>query len=336
MVVLKSLRSAARWTRVGVLAIVVALIGALAVSSGGWLLVGHILVLTLLWASVAAAWNLLGGLAGQVSLGQSAFFGIGAYTSTLIYLDAGISPWFGMIVAAVLGSVAAVIIGLPTFRLRGPYFSLGTLAFAIIAQNVAVQLRDITRGSIGIPIPFREGLANLTFLGKEPYIIFGLGLLTLVTGLSFAISRSRLGFQLSAIRDDEDAAQSLGIHTSLTKLKVAAISGALTSVAGTLYAQYVLFVVPSSVFSVDVSIQAIVLSVVGGTGTVFGPLLGAITIVPIGQVILNRFLGSFPGLNTILTGTILVAVVFLAPGGLAEVLGRRRGRREESALEEGE
>ncbi len=308
-----------------VLALAGVAIAIVAVGTGGWQLLGHLAVLTLLWASVATSWNLLGGLAGQVSLGQAAFFGLGAYTSTLLYVNLGVSPWIGLPVAAIVAASAAVIIGVPTFRLRGPYFSLATLAFALIVQNLAVQLRELTKGSIGIPIPFHEGLGNFTFLDKPPYVLAALALFGACVVLTTLIARSRLGYQLAAIRDDEDAAQSLGIHTSRTKLKVAALSGALTGVAGTLYAQYVLFIVPESVFSVDISIQAIVLSVVGGTGAILGPLIGAVTVVPIGQVILNRFLGQHPGLNTLLSGVVLVTVVMFAPGGLWELV-RRTGR----------
>jgi branched-chain amino acid transport system permease protein len=283
---------------------------------------GHIVIMSFLWAGLSAAWNLVGGMAGQISLGNAAFFGIGAYASSILYVDHGISPWIGMLVGAFLGAVAAVIVGIPTFRLRGTYFSLGTFAMSVTVLLLTNQWRDLTRGGSGIPIPFRPGLANISFLQKQPYVLIALVMMVATVAITIAIKRSKLGYQLAAIRGDEDAAESIGVNAMAAKLKAAVAMGAITAAFGTLYAQYILFINPNSVMGGMQSFQPLIFAIIGGMGTITGPLLGALTILPITQILLTEFSGEIPGLNTLIYGVILILIVLFAPGGLADLLQR--------------
>lgn len=290
------------------------------VSAKAELFYGHLIVITMVFAALATAWNIVGGFAGQLSLGHAAFFGIGAYASSILFVDYGISPWLGMIVGMLLGAVAALVVGVPTFRLHGPYFALATLALGVIMLNLGVNLRNLTGGEGGLSIPFEPGWANMTFGDRWPYaLIMGVYLL-LCLGVSHAVASSRLGYQLAAVREDEEAARALGVNSSRVKLMAGTISGLLAGGVGSVYAQYILFINPNSVFGIDVSIQIIVLAVVGGTGVILGPLLGAIILVPASQFILRDFGGSLPGLHTLLYGIVVIVVVLFAPRGVHGVI----------------
>lgn len=290
------------------------------VSARAELFYGNLIVITMMFAALATAWNIVGGFAGQLSLGHAAFFGIGAYASSILYVEHGISPWFGMVVGMLLGAVAALLVGVPTFRLHGPYFALATLALGVIMLNLSVNLRSLTGGEGGLSVPFEPGWANMTFTDRWPYaLIIGVYLL-LCLGVNQAVASSRLGYQLAAVREDQEAARALGVNASRVKLLAGTLSGLLAGGVGAIYAQYILFINPSSVFGIDVSIQIIVLAVVGGTGVVLGPLLGAIILVPASQFILRDFGGSLPGVHTLLYGIVVIIVVLFAPRGVHGVL----------------
>lgn len=290
------------------------------VSAKAELFYGHLIVITMVFAALATAWNIVGGFAGQLSLGHAAFFGIGAYASSILYVDYGISPWLGIIVGMILGAVAALLVGVPTFRLHGPYFALATLALGVIMLNLGVNLRSLTGGEGGLSIPFEPGWANMTFLDRWPFaLIMGLYLL-ICLAVSQAVASSRLGYQLAAVREDEEAARALGVNSSRVKLMAGTLSGLLAGGVGSIYAQYILFINPHSVFGIEVSIQIIVLAVVGGTGVILGPVLGAVILVPASQFILRDFGGSLPGVHTLLYGIVVIAVVLFAPRGVHGLL----------------
>jgi branched-chain amino acid transport system permease protein len=273
----------------------------------------NILIMTFFWASVSGAWNLMAGYGGLVSLGHAAFFGIGAYTTGILFFKFGVSPWIGLATGVVLTTGTAVAVSWPCFRLKGAFFSLATLVFPIAMEIIANNWVELTSGPTGIAIPFRPSFANFMFRSRWPYL-GGAVLLTAVTYLiTRLIHRSRLGLSLIAVRDDQAAAESLGVWPVRTKIIVTIISAALTAISGFFYTNFILFLDPPSVFSIDVSIKIALLSIVGGMGTAFGPIAGSLLMTPLDGVI-SQLLGG--GIRLLLYGLILLLVVLIAPQGL--------------------
>ena len=280
----------------------------------------NILVLILFYAAASSAWNLVGGYAGQLSLGHAAFFGIGAYTSTLLYLKFGISPWLGLPVGGALAVVFAIAISYPCFRLQGPFFCLATIAFAEVMRILATHFREITEGGVGLTIPFRPGLANFLFGDKAAYAIIAYVFLLVMIGVSLLIERARAGYYLSALRDDEDAAEATGVNTSWLKLWVMMVSAFFTAAAGTFYAQYLTFIDPDIVFSLGFSIQLAMLAIIGGMGTILGPILGSFILTPLDAFLRGWLGGLYAGLGFLVYGFILIVVVIYLPDGLIKWL----------------
>ncbi len=276
-----------------------------------------IIVSSFFFGAMAMAWNLVGGFAGQISLGHTAFFGIGAYTSTLLYLHYGLSPWLGMLVGVALSVLVAIGIGIPCFRLKSHFFALATIAIGEVLRFLASYWRGLTQGGVGLLIPFKPGIENFMFKSKIPYayIAFALMLVTLL--ICYWIRNSRFGFQLISLREDQDAAESLGVQTSRAKLKVLIISVIFTSISGTFYAQYILFIDPFTVFSLGISIELALFTIIGGLGTVAGPILGAFLLTPL-DVFLRAWLGGVSaGLNFIVYGLVLMVAVKHFPMGIS-------------------
>ena len=281
----------------------------------------NIIVMTFIWAALSGAWNLMAGYGGLVSLGQSAFFGIGAYATAVLYATYGISPWIGLIASMVVTSGTAVLISWPCFRLRGAFFSLATMVFPIVMEIVANNWTDVTRGSGGIALPFKPGLANFAFQSRWAYMAAAFVLMMIVYGITRWIHRGRLGLYLIAVRDDQDAAESMGVEPVRVKLLITLISAALTSAGGFLYAQYILFLDPPSVFSINVSVQIALFSLIGGLGTPLGPIVGSVLMTPL-DGLLSTFLGGGPRL--LIYGAVLLGVVLLAPQGVVGAITARR------------
>jgi branched-chain amino acid transport system permease protein len=273
----------------------------------------NIIVMTFLWAALSGAWNLMAGYGGLVSLGQSAFFGIGAYTTAVLYSTYGISPWIGLVAGVVLTSSTAVLISWPCFRLRGAFFSLATMVFPIVMEIVANNWKSVTRGPSGIAMPFKPSLSNFMFESRWAYLAAAFALMMIVYAITRWIHRGRLGLYLIAMRDDQDAAESLGVEPVRVKLLITMISAALTSVGGFLYAQYILFLDPPSVFSINISVQIALFSLIGGLSTPLGPIVGSVIMTPL-DGILSTFLGGGPRL--LIYGAVLLAVVLIAPQGV--------------------
>jgi branched-chain amino acid transport system permease protein len=286
----------------------------------------------LFYAAVSSAWNIVGGFAGQLSLGHAAFFGIGAYTSTLLFIDLGVSPWIGMLVGATLATIVGGAIGYPSFRLRGPFFTLVTIAFAEVLRILTIYFHDFTRGSIGISVPFRPAAANFIFRQFSIYACVAAAFLAIAVLVSLWIQHSRLGYYLAAIREDEDAAQALGIDTARYKLAAVLISAFLTSLAGTFYAQYIFYIEPFQTFSLDFSVLLAMMAIIGGIGTVWGPVAGAFLVTPLQEILQAKLGGALQGLHLVIYGTVLILVVILLPQGIVPTLGawgkRALGRRE--------
>ena len=289
------------------------------------------LIFILLWGATAAAWNVAGGYAGQVSLGHSAFFGLGAYSAALLGTRWGLSPWIGLLVGVLLSTVAGLIIGYLSNRLRGPYFVLATIAFSQVLLIVASRWRGFTAGSEGIPVPFRPGLWTLGIADKRGWVYLMLALGVLLYVVQQYLERSRRGYQLAAVREDEDAALSLGVAARRLKVIAIAVSAALTAVCGALWAQYVGFVDPFYVFSVDLSVRFALAAIIGGLGTALGPFLGSVLITTLETYLRAQFGGvgaGLVGIYLIIYGCALVLVMRFVPQGLVGWLGdwlRRRG-----------
>jgi branched-chain amino acid transport system permease protein len=313
-------------TRPGILLVVVlGLIALPLTTSNDYYL--DIIVQIFMWGAAATAWNLLGGYAGQFSLGHAAFFGIGAYTSSLLLTGARVSPWLGMLAGALLAALFALVIGYLSIRLRGPFFTLSTIAMTEVLQILAIHWRGLTGGSEGVSLPNAASVWTMTFDGRRTYAFVGLGFLLLALAVSWLVERSRWGYYLVAIREEEDAARSIGVPVLGVKIAAAAASACLTAVVGTFYAQYVLWIEPAHTFSIDISIQLALMVIIGGLGTLLGPLIGAALIVPL-NMFLRAWLGAaVSGLYLVIYGLVLVLVVLFAREGIVAELGRRTRRR---------
>ncbi len=276
----------------------------------------HILIMLFFYAFLAIAWNMVGGYGGQLSLGHSVFYGVGAYTSTLLFVHFNLSPWLGMLAGGLLATLVSVGIGYPCFRLRGPFFAMSTLAILEVFRIMTVYFSDLTEGSVGVSIPLKFGLWNLIFEEKKAYLYIMLGLFFLVILVSSWIERSKFGYHLVALREDEDAAESAGVNVSRTKLKALMISAFFTAIAGTFHAQYALYIDPSGEFSMSLSVLMAIMVILGGAGTLLGPILGALILVPLQEVLRGWFGGSLQGLHLFIYGLLLVIGVLFLPNGI--------------------
>jgi branched-chain amino acid transport system permease protein len=287
----------------------------------------HILTLLFLYAYLTTSWNLVGGFAGVLPLGHSTFLGIGAYTSTVLALQYGLSPWIGMFVGAFLAMIVGVIIGLPTFKMRGAYFALATIAFAEGFRVMVENIDDLgplkINGPRGLQIPpLAFGFTKFMFPTKEPYYYIILVMLIAVLALTYAVSRSKLGYYLVAGGEEPEAAQALGVNVARAKLIAMAMSAFLTAFAGTFWAQFTLYIHPKSVMSLDISFEIAFIALIGGRGSIAGPLLGALLLRPVSDFSRIYFGDTLPGLHLIIFGVVLILVMLYQPRGLQEPLTR--------------
>jgi branched-chain amino acid transport system permease protein len=288
------------------------------------------LVLILVWGTTAAAWNVAGGYAGQISLGHSAFFGLGAYAAALLTTRWTISPWLGLVVGAVVAMAIGLVIGYLSNRLRGPYFVLATIAFSQVLLIVGSRWRGFTAGSEGIPVPFRPGFWTLGIADKRVWVWIVLVFAVLAWLVQVYLDRSRRGYQLVAVREDEDAALSLGVPARWLKVAAICVSAALTAACGALWAQYIGFVDPFYVFSIDLSVKFALAAIIGGLGTALGPFLGAALVTTVETYLRGQFGGigaGFVGIYLIVYGCALIVMVRWVPQGLVGWIGERVRRR---------
>ncbi len=292
----------------------------LGVSPLGWLSLNSI-ILTLVWATAAQAWNIMSGYTGQFSFGHAAFFGIGAYATILLTADFGLSPWVGMLIGSLLAAGYGLLIGVLTFRygLEGHYFGLATLAFAELLRYLFNNLA-VLGGASGFfkPLP-REyasgpGLAAFQFATDLPYYYVILGFLALVSVVSLVINRSQLGYYLFAIRERETAASAVGIPTFRYKLLGISVSAFFTAWPGAFWAMYFNTIRPDTVFDLLVNVEILLPAIVGGVGTVLGPILGSLIAIPASEFVRQSF--EIPGVNNAVYGIILIAIVLYSPRGV--------------------
>jgi branched-chain amino acid transport system permease protein len=286
----------------------------------------NVAVMILFTAFLGQAWNIAGGFAGQTSFGHVVFFGTGAYASTILHATWGWNPWLAWPVAALAGGAVGLGIGALAFRagLRGSYFALVTLAFAEVFRIRATSA-EFTRGGLGILIKADARAANFQFGGPASFYYIALALVAASLAIAWWLRRSRFGAQLAAIRENEDAARALGIDVLRAKTLCMGISGAMAGAGGTFYAQKYLYIDPTIAFGVEKSVEMLLVSMIGGAGTVFGPLVGAIALGFVGEA--TRALTSAQGLGLVVYGIILVAIVARLPDGLIGLFARRTARR---------
>jgi branched-chain amino acid transport system permease protein len=297
------------------------------VSENGYLL--RVMTLLLLFAAMAQSWNIVGGLANQISLGHAAFFGLGAYTSTILLIRFGVSPWLGVVAGMIVAGLAGALLSLPTMRLKGHYFALATLAFGEVMRSIGNTWSSVTGGPAGISVPLvpEGGLALMQFSTTRPYFYIMLVALLLVTAVYWKISVSRLGYELRAVKANVDSAEVIGIHTARTKMLAATISAALMGGCGVLYAQFNFFFDPDSVFSlVSVSVRIALICIIGGMGTVAGPIIGACFLLPLEELFNATLSSSGAGLSQLAFGLILILIILIEPRGLQTLYRRVTAR----------
>jgi len=281
----------------------------------------HLAVLVCIFGALATAWNIVGGFAGQLSLGHAVFYGIGSYAATLLVIDFGITPWLGMFAGAAVSAAAAIVIAYPTLRLRGPFFALATIAFLEVCRLLTVHEESWTGGSAGLNVPLNIGLQWMVFREKWAYLLIAFGFLLVTLWAAWLIRRSRFGFYLIAVREREDAARAVGVNAVKVKIGAAVISAVLTSMIGSFHAMYLTFIDPSAAFSLELSVQIAMFALIGGLGSVAGPLAGTVLVLPIAELA-RGWLSSFgSGTHGFVYGVVLVLVVLFIPRGLVGHLG---------------
>lgn len=297
-----------------------------------------IAIQTLLFGLLGVAWNLMGGFAGQFSFGHAAFFGIGAYATAVVVTDYGLSPWLGMLTGAALAAAFGVMVGFLSFRygLKGVFFALVTFAFAEMLRLISKSL-DVVNAARGFNLPIKTDNPWLTLQfpqGSPNYYYLILTLLALAMLVVILLMRSRAGIFILSIRENEEAAAALGVNPIRYKLLAVAVSAALTAVGGTFYVQYFFFVDPDLAFGASVSIQILLPAIVGGVGTIWGPVVGSLIITVLGQgsTALVRsppafldMLRGVSGLDVVIYGALIVLVVLFLPRGVFGTLRERLG-----------
>jgi branched-chain amino acid transport system permease protein len=279
------------------------------------------IIMILLYAYWASSWNIIGGFGGQMSLGHATFAGVGAYVSTLFLIYLQVTPWIGMIVGGVIGGALGVLIGYPCFKLKGAYFTLSTIALLNVFQIIIFSQDKIfgleTRGAQGLSVPWiSEGFKYMEFLNKANYYYIILALLIIVILVSHWIKNSKMGYYLAAINTNQDAADSLGVNVLSYKLRAQFLSCFFTAVGGTFYAQLITFIDPERLLGYDLSAQIALLAIIGGKGTIFGPIIGAILLEPISQIA-RSYLGSTnAGLAVVLYGFVFMLTIYYLPDGI--------------------
>ena len=286
-----------------------------------------VVVLSFLFAGLALAWNIAGGCAGLISFGHAAFFGIGAYTSTILFQSYNVTPRLGIFAGAAAAAVAGAVLSLICARLKGPFFILSSLAFAEVVRIIALNWSSMTGGAEGLSIPPVPDLANMVLGSKAAYEALTLIYLLVAYAITRWLEASRFGFYLFAIRDNDEAAAAAGINPLMVRSSAMALSAALTGVGGTLFAQYFLYLDPTYVISPELSFQFALLPAVGGLGTAIGPILGSFLVTPLSELLRSSLGNAAAGLHLVIYSVGLIVVMLYFPSGIAGTLEKLRQRR---------
>ena len=285
-----------------------------------------IFIEVVLYAYLASAWNILGGFAGQFSLGHALYIGIGAYTTTVLANNWGISPWIGMLAGGVLATLIGLLVGIPTFKLSGTFYTLASLALCTIMMLAFQSIKSIggikIGGATGLQLKTVPGnnFWMMQFTDRIYYYYVFLGFLVLMLLLCYWIKRSKIGYQLSAVANDQLAAEALGVNSRKLKLKAMAISTFTSAIGGTLYAQFVMACSPVKLFGEALSDEMVIVALIGGKGMILGPTIGSIIIRPLSQLTTALFGGQVPGLHLAIYGTLLVVCIRFFPNGVYPLL----------------
>lgn len=277
----------------------------------------HILILVFYYAFLGSAWNILSGFTGLFSFGHAAFFGVGAYTTALLYTKFAVSPWFGMIVGGCLAALISLCIGFLCFRygLKSSYFALGMWGFAEIFRALAANL-ELVGGPRGILVPLNtSSIMSFQYVSKVPYYYIIFCMTIVIVYVSWLITRSRLGYYFVAIRENEQAAQFLGVDSFKYKIVAMAVSAFFTALGGTFYLQYYLYIDPDLGFGVGVSVEMLLRTIIGGAGTVLGPLVGALILTPVSRLASELFRG-YAGVHLMIYGALVIFVILFLPHGV--------------------
>ena len=285
----------------------------------------NLIIITLLFAGLSQAWNVLGGYCGQISLGHALYMGIGAYVSTMLFVHAGVPPTVGMFAGAAVAGVCALLVGWPCFRLSGHYYAIATVVVGEIGYLLFLNWEWVGAAT-GIYVPFKgEDWLLLQFrTAKWPFHLVALGFAALAWGVAFVIEGGRWGYSWRAVRDDVVAARSLGVRVFPSKMAAAAISGGLTGMGGAIYAQYVGYIDPDSIMAGHLSILIALPAVLGGVGTLWGPVVGAAVLIPMSELTRSYLGGSGQGVDLMLYGGLIVVVALARPAGLVSLFGGAR------------
>ena len=296
----------------------------------------HVMIITLLYVVLGQAWNILGGYSGQLSLGNHIFFAFGAYTSTMLLLKADLPPWIGFMPGAILASLAAVFIGQICFKLKGHYFAIATVGLAEITYILFLNW-DFVNRAYGFQIPVMGNtMLYMQWFDKETYFYIILAIAVAVVAFVWKMDRSTLGVYLKAIKEDEERARNLGIDSRRYKLLAFVISATITAMTGTFYAQYVLYIDPDSLLNLEFALLIIIVPMVGGMGTVFGPILGAVLLIPLAEYTRVAFGGGGRGLHIVIYGFIIMLVAIYEPKGLIGIIQRKFGKPVQSVTDDSE
>ena len=281
----------------------------------------HLGIMTFLFITIAIGWNILGGYTGQISFGHASFFGIGAYTTAILWLRLGMPPLLTIPLGGLLAAVFGIIWGYPLLRLRGYFFAIATIGVGEATRVLASFWESLTGGSSGLTLPVPKVFSKVPFYYEMLIIAF------LVFLLSVWIYNSKFGLGLFAIKDDIDASETLGINTPLYKIMALAVSGFIVGIGGSFYAQYIFYVEPGDVFSFEKSVNLILINIVGGVGTIFGPVFGALIFLVLQEFVLVLF----PNLHLLVYGLLLVLIIIYQPNGLAGLIAyvkRKLGKKK--------
>lgn len=288
-------------------------------------------ILVLMAAQVGVAWNMVGGYAGQVSLGHAAFYGLGAYASTLLLVRFGVNPWIGVLAGGVVAAMLSLAFGWSCFRLKGHYFAMATIAVAELVQIFFTEW-EYGGAAVGLYVPMdRQGWLWMNFATKLPYYWLALGLLLLTLAANWWIERSYLGYYFRAIKDEPDAARSIGVNIARYKQVALSVSAFFTALGGSLYAQKELYIDPGSVLSTALSIKMALVAILGGVGTLFGPVIGAVVLTSIEEFTRILFGGTGRGTDVIIYAGLIIVIAVFYPTGIVGWVRSFRERREARA-----
>lgn len=314
---------------VGIAVFVVAVAAVLATTSSGVMLT--FVTMSLYAALLAQAWNVLGGYGGQFSFGHALFFGTGAYVQSIAQMGFGLNAWAALPLAVAAAAAVGAFVGALSFRygLKGSYFALVTLAFAEVFRILALSV-DFTGGGVGMMLPLKESVAAMQFPSRKGYALLALGFVVVALLATAWLRHSRFGARLQAVRDNEDAARAVGVDPFATKLGAIVLSGGLMGAGGAFYVQMFQYIDPGIAYGPATSVEALVAAIVGGMGTLWGPVLGALALHALAEFTRGLF-GQLPGLNMVVYGVVLVVIVTFLPRGLSgagrtlrEAFGARR------------